>query len=97
MHLFEKSKDGKTTEMDLRYTGIWESAVRAGCSFTSIFSIPPPGARVLTKRAGRFAHAQEMFKTCSTTGTRLGAIDSALGKSIHRWRFETFLEKKPPI
>lgn len=24
MHLFEKSKDGKTTEMDLRYTGIWE-------------------------------------------------------------------------
>lgn len=24
MHLMEKSKDGKTTEMDLRYTGIWE-------------------------------------------------------------------------
>jgi ketosteroid isomerase-like protein len=24
MHLFEKSKDGKTTEMELRYTGIWE-------------------------------------------------------------------------
>ncbi len=24
MHLMEKSKDGKTSEMDLRYTGIWE-------------------------------------------------------------------------
>jgi ketosteroid isomerase-like protein len=24
MHLMEKSKNGKTTEMDLRYTGIWE-------------------------------------------------------------------------
>jgi len=24
MHLTEKSKNGKTTEMDLRYTGIWE-------------------------------------------------------------------------
>jgi len=24
MHLLEKSKNGKTTEMDLRYTGIWE-------------------------------------------------------------------------
>ncbi len=24
MHLMEKSKSGKTTEMDLRYTGIWE-------------------------------------------------------------------------
>ncbi len=24
MHLMEKSKDGKTTEMELRYTGIWE-------------------------------------------------------------------------
>jgi ketosteroid isomerase-like protein len=24
MHLFEKSKDGKTSEMDLRHTGIWE-------------------------------------------------------------------------
>jgi ketosteroid isomerase-like protein len=24
MHLLEKSKDGKTTEMELRYTGIWE-------------------------------------------------------------------------
>ena len=24
MHLTEKSKDGKTSEMDLRYTGIWE-------------------------------------------------------------------------
>jgi len=24
MHLTEKSKDGKTTETDLRYTGIWE-------------------------------------------------------------------------
>jgi ketosteroid isomerase-like protein len=24
MHLMEKTKDGKTTEMDLRYTGIWE-------------------------------------------------------------------------
>ena len=24
MHLFEKSKDGKTAEIDLRYTGIWE-------------------------------------------------------------------------
>ena len=24
MHLFEKSKGGKTTEIDLRYTGIWE-------------------------------------------------------------------------
>ncbi len=24
MHLMEKSKDGKTTDMDLRYTGIWE-------------------------------------------------------------------------
>ena len=24
MHLMEKTKDGKTSEMDLRYTGIWE-------------------------------------------------------------------------
>jgi len=24
MHLTEKTKDGKTSEMDLRYTGIWE-------------------------------------------------------------------------
>jgi ketosteroid isomerase-like protein len=24
MHLLQKSKDSKTTEMDLRYTGIWE-------------------------------------------------------------------------
>jgi len=24
MHLMERSKNGKTTEMDLRYTGIWE-------------------------------------------------------------------------
>jgi ketosteroid isomerase-like protein len=24
MHLMEKSKNGKTTEMDLRYTGVWE-------------------------------------------------------------------------
>jgi ketosteroid isomerase-like protein len=24
MHLTEKTKDGKTTEMELRYTGIWE-------------------------------------------------------------------------
>ena len=24
MHLMEKAKDGKTTEMELRYTGIWE-------------------------------------------------------------------------
>jgi len=24
MHLLEKSKNGKTTEMELRYTGIWE-------------------------------------------------------------------------
>jgi ketosteroid isomerase-like protein len=24
MHLTDKSKDGKTTEMDIRYTGIWE-------------------------------------------------------------------------
>jgi ketosteroid isomerase-like protein len=24
MHLLEKSKNGKTSEMDLRYTGIWE-------------------------------------------------------------------------
>jgi ketosteroid isomerase-like protein len=24
MHLMEKTKDGKTVEMDLRYTGIWE-------------------------------------------------------------------------
>ena len=24
MHLAEKTKDGKTTELDLRYTGIWE-------------------------------------------------------------------------
>ncbi len=24
MHLMEKTKNGKTTEMDLRYTGIWE-------------------------------------------------------------------------
>ena len=26
MHLVEKSKNGKTTEMDLRYTGFWEKA-----------------------------------------------------------------------
>jgi ketosteroid isomerase-like protein len=24
MHLAEKTKDGKTVEVDLRYTGIWE-------------------------------------------------------------------------
>ena len=24
LHLYEKTKDGKTTDLDLRYTGIWE-------------------------------------------------------------------------
>jgi hypothetical protein len=24
MHFTEKTKDGKTTEIDVRYTGIWE-------------------------------------------------------------------------
>src|SRR5207249_11126642 len=32
------------------------SAERTGCSFTNIFPFRRPGARVLTTRAGRFAH-----------------------------------------
>jgi ketosteroid isomerase-like protein len=24
MHLIDKTKDGKTVELDIRYTGIWE-------------------------------------------------------------------------
>jgi len=37
MHLSRKTKDAKSTEADIRYTGIWESAARIGCLYTNIF------------------------------------------------------------
>ena len=42
MHLMEKSKSGKTTEIDLRYTGIWE---KRGASWVLVhdhLSAPAP-------------------------------------------------------
>jgi ketosteroid isomerase-like protein len=42
MHLMEKAKNGKTTEMDLRYTGIWE---KRGASWVLVhdhLSAPAP-------------------------------------------------------
>jgi ketosteroid isomerase-like protein len=43
MHLMEKSKDGKTTEMDLRYTGIWEKRGAAWVIVHDHLSAPAAG------------------------------------------------------
>lgn len=42
MHLMEKSKNGKTTEMDLRYTGIWEKRGKSWVLVHEHLSIAAP-------------------------------------------------------
>jgi len=95
MHLMERSKNGKTTEMDLRYTGIWESAVRAGCSCTIISRRRWPEARVLTRRAGRFAHcARNVQDIALLLECGSGVSLQAMGKSLYAMALETVLGKE---
>jgi len=42
MHLTEKSRNGKTTEMDLRYTGIWEKRGASWLLVHDHLSAPAP-------------------------------------------------------
>src|SRR5438477_238205 len=80
----QKATDDATfRELIDRYCAA-RSAGRAGCWFTSIFPLRRPEARVLTKRAGRFAHGARnvqdgaVLLECSS-----GLSIQALGKSLH--------------
>src|SRR2546422_4563710 len=99
MHLMEKSKNGKTTEMDLRYTGIWE---KRGASWVLVhdhLSAPAAETRVLAARAGRIRPLRKKCsRPCSITGMRLGVIDSNLGRvPTFAGALRRSSGKKPPI
>jgi ketosteroid isomerase-like protein len=43
MHLVDKAKDGKTTQLDVRYTGIWEKRSKTWVLVHEHLSAPLPG------------------------------------------------------
>src|SRR5260370_23283562 len=67
--------------------GFGRSAERTGYSFTSIFPLRRPGARVLTKRAGRFAHCARNVQDGAVL-LECGSVLSiqAGGESLHPLR-----------
>src|SRR5260370_22210298 len=69
-----------------------KSAARVGCWCTNISQRRWPEARVLRKRAGRIAMAQEMLKTWRYYWNAARGYRFKPWKSPYvRWRFETFL------
>src|SRR3989441_1163159 len=64
MHLMGKSKNGKTTEMDLRYTGIWE---KRGASWVLVHDhLSAPAARLNLEFKGKENRRDMLFFAAQT-------------------------------
>ena len=99
MHLLEKSKNGKTTEMDLRYTGIWEKRGPNWVLVHDHLSAPAADNKSLDVEGWAICPLRKKCsRRCSTTGMQLVVIDSIRGRvPISAGVLRRSSEKKRPI